>query len=224
MELLQFARGPGLVIALIIFFAGSIWRLLSIFRRPAVRDLSEPRNACVWPGALRAIVARMWHHRTFRTRTVAGTVNAYAYHLGLAIVFFGFVPHIGFIERLTGLSWPALPGWVFAAGAALTFIGLFYALMVRLSSPVLRLLSGFDDYFSWFVTMLPMVTGMALATLPLESAYPPEPAQPVHVAIHLLSLELLLIWLPFGKLAHAFLVFVSRGMTGAAFARKGASL
>ncbi len=212
------------MIALIIFFAGSSWRLFSIFRRPAARDLSEPRNASVWRGALRAIVARMWHHRTFRPRTLAGTVNAYAYHIGLAIVFFGFVPHIGFIQRLTGWSWPALPGWVFAVGAAVTFIGLFYALMVRLSSPVLRLLSGFDDYFSWVVTLLPMVTGMALATLPLESSYPLEPAQPVHVAIHLLSLELLLIWLPFGKLAHAFLVFVSRGLTGAAFSRKGASL
>ena len=36
--------------------------------------------------------------------------------------------------------------------------------------------------------------------------------------------KLLLIWLPFGKLMHMFLVFVSRGTTGAAFTRKGASL
>ena len=41
---------------------------------------------------------------------------------------------------------------------------------------------------------------------------------------HLLSLELLLVWLPFGKLAHALLVFASRGITGAAPGRKGASL
>jgi hypothetical protein len=50
------------------------------------------------------------------------------------------------------------------------------------------------------------------------------PANPVPVAIHLLSLELLLVWLPFGKLSHAFLVFLSRGYTGAAFTRKGAEL
>lgn len=224
MELLQFARGPGLAIALSVFFAGSLWRVLSIFRRPAARDLSVPRNATVWPGALRGIVARMWHHRTFHQRTLAGTVNAYAYHIGLALVVFGFVPHIGFVQRLTGLSWPPLPGWVFAAAAAVTFIGLLYALMIRLTSPVLRLLSGFDDYFSWLVTLLPMLTGMALVTLPLDATYPPEPAQPVPVALHLLSLELLLIWLPFGKLAHAFLVFVSRGMSGAVAASKGTTL
>jgi hypothetical protein len=39
----------------------------------------------------------------------------------------------------------------------------------------------------------------------------------------LLSVELLFIWLPFGKLAHAFLVFASRGMTGAVLERRGAA-
>jgi hypothetical protein len=37
----------------------------------------------------------------------------------------------------------------------------------------------------------------------------------------LLSVEVLFVWLPFGKLAHAFLVFFSRGVRGA-LARKGA--
>jgi hypothetical protein len=41
--------------------------------------------------------------------------------------------------------------------------------------------------------------------------------------VHLLSVELLLVWLPFSKLSHAFLAFASRGVTGAAFARKGAA-
>jgi nitrate reductase gamma subunit len=109
-------------------------------------------------------------------------------------------------------------------GVAFTFVGLFYALMNRLSAPVLRMLSNFDDYFSWFVTLLPMLTGMAVISLPFDSAYPAVPANPVPVAIHLLSLELLLVWLPFGKLSHAFLVFLSRGYTGAAFTRKGAEL
>jgi hypothetical protein len=89
---------------------------------------------------------------------------------------------------------------------------------------VLKLLSNFDDYFSWFVTILPMITGMAVISLSLDQPYPARPLNPVPVAIHLLSLELLLVWLPFGKLSHAFLVFLARGYTGAAFARKGAEL
>jgi Kef-type K+ transport system membrane component KefB len=224
MELLEFARGPGLAFSLSVFILGLAWRLYAIFRRPAQPDYSEPRSTAVAAGAAKAIFSRMWHHRTFRDQTVVGTLNAYGYHIGLAIVFFGFVPHIAFITRLTGLAWPAVPGWLFVIAVAMVFVGLFYALMVRLTSPVLRLLSNFDDYASWTVTILPMITGMALLNLGLDSPYPLKSLYPVPVAIHLLSVELLLVWLPFGKLSHAVLAFFSRGATGAAFARKGASL
>ncbi|OIQ63640.1 hypothetical protein GALL_548200 [mine drainage metagenome] len=44
------------------------------------------------------------------------------------------------------------------------------------------------------------------------------------LAVHILSVAVLLIWFPFGKLMHAALVFVSRGSTGALFERKGASI
>ena len=224
MELLEFARGPGLAISLAVFVIGSAWRLYGIFRRPAKADHSEPRSTAVLGPALWAIATRMWHRRTFRERTLFQTVNAYAYHIGLAIVVFGFLPHIRFIQRLTGLQWPAVPAWLFALAVAVVFIGLTYALFSRLTSPVQRKISNYDDWFSWFVTILPMLTGMAVLSLPAAAPYPLAPLDPTPVAIHLLSLELLLVWLPFGKLAHAFLVFVSRGMTGAAFARKGAQL
>ena len=224
MELLEFARGPGLAFSLTVLIAGLGWRLYAIFRRPVKPDYSEPRGDSVTAGAAKAILSRMWHHRTFRDQTLVGTLNAYAYHIGLAVVFFGFVPHIAFVKRLTGLGWPAVPGWLFVVAAALAFVGLFYALMARLTSPVMRLLSNFDDYASWTVTVLPMITGMALLDLPLDSPYPLRSLYPVPVAIHLLSVELLLVWLPFSKLSHALLVFFSRGATGAAFARKGAGL
>jgi hypothetical protein len=175
-------------------------------------------------GATKAIFSRMWHHKTFRDQTLVGTLNAYAYHIGLAVVVFGFVPHIAFIKRLTGLAWPAVPSWLFVAAVGFVFGGLLYALMARLTSPVMRLLSNFDDYASWVVTILPMLTGMAVLNLSLDSPYPVKSLYPVPVAVHLLSVELLLVWLPFSKLSHAFLVFFSRGATGAAFARKGASL
>jgi hypothetical protein len=222
--LLEFARGPALWASLAVFFAGIAWRLWGIFRRPVKPDWSEARSTATAAGALRMIVRRMWHHETFRQRTFLSSFNAYAYHVGLAIVFFGFLPHIEFIRRLTGLAWPAVPGWLFVVSVGAVFVGLGWVLIARLTNPVLKLLSNFDDYFSWFVTILPMVTGMAVISQPVAAAYPPVPANPLPLAIHLLSLELLLVWLPFGKLSHAFLVFLSRGYTGAAFTRKGAEL
>lgn len=221
--LLEIARGPGLALSLSILAAGIVWRLFGIFRLPERPDYSEPRSTALLSGALRGIVSRMWPRREFGNSPTLATSNGYVYHIGLVLVAFGYLPHIHFIERLTGLHWPALPEPAFYFVAGLTIVSLFTALLYRLTDPVLKLLSNFDDYFSWAVVMLPLLTGMLAIDHPFHPGEPfPPPVSPTLVAIHLLSVELMLVWLPFGKLAHAFLVFVSRGTTGAAFARKGA--
>jgi len=212
--LLEFARGPALAFSIIVFALGLAWRLYRIFRRPARIDHSEPRRRDLAAGGMRAIFAKMLPPKGVKIRG-AQMANAYAYHIALALVAFGFAPHIAFVARYLGLAWPALPDAVTYIATAVAILGLIYALMTRLTDGVQRLLSNFDDYFSWAVTMAPLVTGMALL---------PQPAPPAWIALHLLSLEILLVWLPFGKLAHAALVFVSRWRTGADFTRKGAAV
>ena len=80
----------------------------------------------------------------------------------------------------------------------------------------MRLLSNFDDWFSLLVTALPVVTGLALALV--------EEPNDGMLAVHIMTFNLLLIWFPFGKLMHAFLIFGSRYATGVAFAHKGLRL
>jgi len=213
-DLLQFARGPALWASLAVLLAGSLWRIAGILRLGSVPDLSEPRSTRLLAGAMRGIFARMVPRVEFRLRKKLSFWNGYVYHVGLAVIVFGYLPHIQFVERLTGLAWPPLPDAVVYVCVGLTFVSLFIALMERLTDPVRRLLSGFDDYFSWAVVLLPLATGMVAI----------QQSDPLPLAIHLLSVELLFVWLPFGKLAHAFLVFASRGVTGAALARKGAPL
>jgi nitrate reductase gamma subunit len=85
----------------------------------------------------------------------------------------------------------------------------------RVTNPVMRMLSNFDDYFSWFITALVIVTGIA------ATAHIGGPYQTL-LAVHILSVDALLIWFPFGKLMHAFYIFPSRAINGALLARKGA--
>ncbi|MBX5454508.1 MAG: nitrate reductase, partial [Acidobacteriia bacterium] len=87
----------------------------------------------------------------------------------------------------------------------------------RLTHPVLRLLSTADDYFAWIVTVLPVITGLA-ATSHLGARYE------TLLAVHILSVALLLAWLPYGKLMHPFFVFITRGFTGVYLSRRGAEL
>ena len=225
MELLEFARGPALWFSLLVLIGGSAWRVIAIFRLGTKPDLSEPRSTRRFAGALRGIFARMVPRKEFRRGGKLSVFGGYFYHLGLAAIVFGYMPHILFVERLTGLAWPPLPEPLLYLAVGITFIALLMVLLERLTHPVLRLLSGFDDYFSWFVVFLPLLTGMAAAS----GSYPQPtfsgaPLYPLPLAIHLLSVELLFLWLPFGKLAHAFLVFLSRGVTGVALARRGAAL
>ena len=215
MELLDFVRGPGLQIAVIVFVAGLAWRLVHIFLTARKVDISEARSENVRAGGIRAIFSRFVHHEPFRKRTLNGTILAYAMHISLAIVIFGSAPHILFIESFTGLSWPALPSVVIHAAAAVTLAALLTGVGRRMRHPVLRLISNFDDYFTWLVTVLPVVTGL-LTVAHVGARYE------TLLALHILSFEIFLVWFPFGKLMHSIIVFGSRYSTGYTFTRKGA--
>ena len=215
MDLLEFARGPALQVAAYILVAGVIWRLVGILLLKKKPDYSDPRKTAGLPAALKVIYTRSFTAEPFKRATMYPKMLAYVLHIGLFMVIFLFVPHIVFFEGVLGFDWPGLPNSViFFAGVAAIVSGV--ALLVRrVTSPVLRLISNFDDYFSWFVTMLPIATGL-LMPVRMGIAYE------TLLAIHILSVALLMIWLPFGKLGHTFLVFVTRGTTGMVFERRGA--
>ena len=215
MELLEFARGDGLQIAVTVFAAGLVWRLIHLLLTLRKTDLSEARLGGEKMGGIRTIFSRFVHHEPFRERTRNGTIIAYTFHIGLAIIVFGSAPHILFIDSFSGLSWAPLPTIFIHVVAAVTLAALIAALGRRLRHPVLKLLSNFDDYFSWLITTLPVITGL-LAVAHLGARYE------TLLAIHILSFEAFLIWFPFGKLMHSIIVFGSRYTTGVTFSRRGA--
>jgi nitrate reductase gamma subunit len=217
MDPLDFARGPGLQFAASIFIAGLIWRLAHLFFLARKTDLAEPREGNAVSGGIKAVFSRFVHHEPFRKRTRNGTIIAYTFHIGLAIVFFGGMPHILFIESFSGLSWQPLPTLVIHFAAAITLAALIVAIIRRLSHPVLQLISNFDDYFSWVVTTVPVLTGL-MAVAHVGARYE------TLLAIHILSFEVFLVWFPFGKLMHSFIALGSRYTTGVTFTRRGAKV
>jgi nitrate reductase gamma subunit len=224
MDLLDFVRGPVLALALGVFVLGTVWRLAGILRRPGQPDLSKAREGAPSRrlGALRNILRGLWPRREFGQASLMTSFNGYVFHIGLALIFFGYAPHIAFIRRLTGLSWPALPDLVMYLAAGVTIVSLLLALALRLSSQVLRKISSAEDIFTWVITFLPVISGMAVVGEPSATLLARD-----HViyqgplVLHLLTLELLLVWFPFGKLMHAFLFFFSRGATGMRFSHRG---
>ena len=219
MELLEFARGPVLTFAITIFIAGLVFRIVSLFALWRTSDSSEgsSRERPAFMSAIREIIRRLWPQSAYKQRTMFALVNGYVFHIGLAIIVFFLAPHILFIKDLTGLSWGSLPNNVIYAISIVTIVSMIAALVMRFANPAQKIISTFDDWFSWFVTFLPVLTGV-IATSHLGARYE------TLLALHILSVALLLVWLPFGKLMHFFLVFVTRSQTGAHLSHRGAQL
>ena len=215
MDLLEFARGPALQVAAYILVGGTLWRIVGITLLKEKPDYSEPRGSGGYGAAIRMIWSRAFTADAFKKATLYPKIMGYFMHIGLFAVIFLFTPHIVFFEGFLGFSWPGLPNnAIYVLGVATLASGI--ALLVRrVTSPVLKLISNFDDYFSWLVTMLPLLTGLLI---PIRFGMRYETL----LAIHILSVAVLMIWLPFGKLGHTFLVFITRGTTGMVFDRRGA--
>ena len=215
MDILEFARGPALQVAIYVFLAGSLWRVLGILLLQRKPDHSEARQAGGFGGALKVIYTRSFTAPAFKKATLFPKVLGYVLHIGLFITIFFFVPHIVFFKDLFRFGWPGLPNSAIFFTGVVTVATAIVLLVRRLTHPVLQLISNFDDYFSWFVTVLPLVTGLIM---PIRFGVRYETL----LAIHILSVCLLLVWLPFSKLAHTYLVFLSRGTTGSILERRGA--
>lgn len=223
MDLLEWARGPLLIASIAVFGLGVGWRLLWLWRMPAgIRSRQPARAAFGTAAAWSAVLARTLPPGGFHPSATLVTANPYVFHIGLAVVFLGYAPHIAFIHRLTGLTWPALPDMVIYIAAAGTIVSLLMALLFRLTDPVLKKISHADDWITWTLTFLPVLTGMALLGDPSDAIVARDHVvYRTPLAVHLLSLELLLIWFPFGKLMHAFLVWPGRMQLATLFGRRG---
>ncbi len=213
MELLTWARGTALNLAIGLFLLGMLWRLVEIYTLGRKPDLAPPRKA---EGATgwHTILRRSLSPPGMLKRSPISYIGGYIFHIGLFIVVFLFAQHIKLIQSLTGLYWPGLPSQVIDAVTVVTLATMLLVLFDRINNPVKRFLSTFGDYLAWALTFLPLLTGF-LAAKHLLLPYT------TMLAIHILSVELLLIALPFTKLIHVFTLFASRWYNGDINGKRG---
>jgi nitrate reductase gamma subunit len=212
-ELLAWARGPGFDIALTIFVAGMLLRLLEVLALGNKPDLSPARGSGT-KGAVQTLLSRNLPRKAVFDREPLRIINGYVLHIGFFIVLFLYGPHIVLFESFLGFGWPALPSGMIDAVGAITILSLVAALVFRLNNKVIRFLSTKDDYVAWAVTLLPLLTGY-MAYNHLVASYT------MMLALHLLSVELLLVVAPFTKLTHMFSFAMARWYQGYQAGRRG---
>lgn len=212
---LTWVRGPGLGLAVSIFLLGLIWRLVEVFSLGRKKDLAVPRHR---PGA------SGWHTIFRRTLSHVGIqynpaayvslIGAYIFHIGIFVVLLFFAPHIQLFKSTLGLSWFALPSRMVDFVSVLTIVAMIVVLADRITKKVKRFLSTFEDYFAWTLTFLPVLTGW----MAVQHLFLPYTRM---LAVHILCVEIFLVFFPFTKLLHGFATFGARWFNGDINGRKG---
>jgi len=214
MTLLEFASGPALQWSLWIFVFGVTWRIVGAVFLMAKKDLSRARHKKNLSDGVRTMLSRSIPAHAFEKRIRFQHISGYAWHLALFVSVLFFAPHILFFESLLGFSWPHLPNTIILFTAAIA-TGVLIALLIRRATHhVQRFISNADDYISIVVVLVPLITGI-LAFAHIGGRYE------TLLAIHLLSVEAMFIWFPFGKLMHTAMTFPSRYQAGTSFGRRG---
>jgi nitrate reductase gamma subunit len=195
-----------------IFIIGMVLRVLEILMLGKKSDLATARGSGPQAG-LKTILTRTIPFKGMWSHIIAG----YIFHVGFLIVLLFFTPHILLFRDAFGWHWPGLANSFIDVLTMITIVAMLYALFVRLTDPVRRFLSTPGDYIALTVTALPLITGY-MAVHRYAMPYTEM------LAWHILSVNLLLIVMPFTKLTHAVTFVFARYYNGAANGRKGVSV
>jgi len=208
-ELLNWARGPGLAYATVLMVFGLTIRVIEILSLGRPKELAEVRDSGTRDGWLLILKRSLPepHHWKFITAS-------YIFHIGLLVVIFFFIPHTQLFRDVFGMFWGGWPNYIIDFVTVLSIAALLYTLVARITDPTRRILTRNSDYISWLVTFLPFLTGyMAFHRLGLDYT--------LMLALHILSVELLMISLPLSKLTHAVTFTMARWYTGSNNGRRG---
>ena len=209
-----FVNGPLVWIAFAVFILGSIWQINSLLAAARQTDKVFYNHANSG-AAFASVLAWMLPFGSRSWREQPGiTALTYAFHLPLVLVPLFALGHTVTLEYNLGIKWPSFSDGTTDA-LTLVFLAAAVALLVRrFVVPAVKIVTTCNDYVVWVVTVLPFVTGYLLAH---KMVADPD----VMLLLHALSGCLMLILVPFTKLAHAFLFFLTRAFIGSEFARRG---
>jgi len=213
-DLLMWARETGFNIALIIFAGGIVLRLTEILVLGRKKDFA-PAKANGFSQGIKTIFTRSVPRKGVVKFAPVTYLGGYVFHIGFFIAFFFFAPHIAIFTDMLGLWWPSVGRVIIESSTALAVLALFALLYTRLTDPVRRALTTFDDYLVLLLSLLPLVTGYIAVNKLIG-----DPT--LMLALHILSVELLMIAFPFTKLMHAVSFVFARYYNGAIQGRKGA--
>jgi len=217
-DVLEFARGPFFQVALLIFIAGMAYRLVRVIflgwspdRVPAKGSklggavISFLKGILIWPFV-------PFVKNTFKRNPLVYLAGG-LFHLSLFVVVVLGTAHMLVWKSLLGFGWRTLPVPIVDWMAAVGIVAIIALFINRLINPVLKLITGPAEWMNLLVVFIPMVTGYMM-THHLWFRYE------VLFSLHMISVNLLLIWIPLSRISHFMFYFFSKAIHGADFGKR----
>jgi nitrate reductase gamma subunit len=217
-NILAFSRGPFFQAALLVFVAGMVFRLVRIISLGWNPD-KVPARGSKFMGAVKSFLKGIiiWPFiprvkNTFKRNPVIYLAGG-LFHLGLFVILILGTAHMLVWKSLFGFGWKTLPMPIVDWMAAVSIIALIILFINRLINPVLRLISGPAEWLNLFFVFLPIFTGYIMAHH-LWFRYE------VLFSLHMITVNVLLIWIPFSRISHFIFYFFSKAIHGADFGKR----
>ncbi len=213
-ELYELLTGPALWAAFIVFIGGLIVRLTYLYSLSKERDRPLHNHVDLKWG-FRSIIHWLIPLGSvgLRSQPVFG-IAVFLFHVCLLGVPLFLLAHNMLWDEAFGLSLPSLPDSIADVLTVIFVVAALVLLARRIIRAEVRFLSTAWDYSLLMLTSAPFVTGF----LAYHQIGPYKPM----LILHILFAEILLIIIPFSKLAHIVLFFFSRASFGFEMGRRGA--
>jgi len=212
----EFVTGPLAWLTFIIFFGGLIWRFVWYVRGlnwQADRVSYTQYTSYGVRGALRSIVSWLVPFGTHSWRFYPGfTILVFVFHLGLLITPIFLLGHNLLLQERLGFSLPTIPEALADTLTVAMIVAGVFILLRRIAQPQVRILTTPYDLLVLAIAIAPFVTGF-VAHYQLGN-------YKFWLITHILCGEIMLVAIPFTKLSHFLLFFLSRAQLGMDFGIK----
>jgi hypothetical protein len=206
----QFVTGPLLWLAFIVFFIGLLSKMVLYFKGldwQLDRVTYGVNVSYGIKGAIRSIIYWLLPFGTRSWRVNPGfTILVFVFHFCLMFTPIFLQAHNLILKERWGISFWTLSDFSADFLTVAMLVAAFFIILRRIALAEVRILTTVYDYLLLAVTVAPFITGFL--------AYHHVSDYHFWLIAHIISGEIMLIVLPFTKLSHIVLFFLSRAQLG----------
>jgi nitrate reductase gamma subunit len=205
----NFVTGPMVWVSVIVFVAGSLYRIISMALLATKKDPLVYHYMSARYG-LRSILHWITPFASVNMRKhPVMTIVAFAFHISLFMAPLFLFAHVALINEAWNISWWFMPDTTADALTLIVISACIFFLMRRISQPEVKYLTTASDYIILTIVAAPFITGFW--------TYHQFAGFEIAGILHIVSGEIMLAAIPFTSLSHMLFFPFMRGYMGSEF-------